>query len=260
MEPSQTPVARVVLLGASNVVLAFESAVRAAREQLGAPLEVFSAHGHGRSYGTTGRVFGRTLPAISTCGLWSEIAERPALPTFAVVSDIGNDLAFGFEPPEIAEWVDLCLAQLAAHHAQIVVTGLPLDALRRLPAWEFRFFSKLFFPHRSIAREQVLDAAEELDLRLERLSRERKLVRLVPRPEWYGHDPIHVQSIARKEVWRTYVASWQPKSRPKRVPDFDAPWKQTGRRISRDRVLFGRPAGRPQPCASLADGTRFFLY
>lgn len=260
MEPSQTPVARVVFLGASNLVLGFESAVRAAREQLGAPLEVFSAHGHGRSYGTTGRVFGRALPATSACGLWNEIAARPALPTYAVVTDIGNDLAFGFEPAEVAEWVDACLAQLVAHDAQIVLTALPLETLQRLPTWEFRFFARLFFPHRGIEREQVLEAAEDLDLRLEQLARERKLVRLVPRSDWYGHDPIHVQSIARKEVWRTYVSPWRPKARPKRVPEFDAPWKQSGRLISRDRALFGRAAGRPQPCASLADGTRIFLY
>jgi hypothetical protein len=260
VESPQTPIARVVLLGASNVVLGFCPAVRAARERLGAPLEVFAASGHGRSYGTTGRVFGRALPAISTCGLWSALAERPSLATFAVVTDVGNDLAFGFEPQEIEEWVDTCLAQLAGHGAQTVLTGLPLDALQRLPAWEFRFFSRLFFPGRSFERDDVLDAARDLDARLQRLARERKLVDLAPRPEWYGHDPIHVLRGARKEAWRTYMAPWEPKTRPKRAVPFDARWKQRGALIAAERTLFGRPAGRAQPCANLADGTRFFLY
>jgi hypothetical protein len=249
-----------VLLGASNAVLGFRCAVRAARAKLGAPLEVLAAVGHGRSYGVESSVFRRQLPAIASCGLWSELRERPASSTFAIVTDLGNDLAYGFAPDQVQAWLEESLDRLADAKAQVVITGLPLDAVKRLQPWKFKFFSRLFFPQRGLDQQHVTAAAEELDRRVDRLARERKLVRIVPRSEWYEHDPIHITLDARREAWSTYVASWRPRDVQRSSVDFDAPWRQRGRLAPQQRKMFGRETGRAQPCARLADGTQFFLY
>jgi hypothetical protein len=249
-----------VLLGASNVVLGFRCAVRSARERLGAPLEVFGAIGHGRSYGVESNVYSRKLPAITNCNLWPAMRERPPAPTFAVVTDLGNDLAYGFAPAQIENWLERALDQLAAARAQIVITGLPLAALTKLPDWEFAFFSHLFFPRRRIDRRRVTAAVEELELRVERLAREREIARVEQRAAWYGHDPIHIARAARRDAWRTFTGAWRGVQGAESVASFDAPWRQRGWLAPERRRLFGFEAGRAQPCARTADGTQFFLY
>lgn len=258
-----------MLLGASNVALGFRAAVRAARERLSAPLEVFAAIGHGRSFGNESSVFGRSLPGITGCGLWPRIQQCEPISTYAIVTDIGNDLAYGYEPWQLQVWLEESLAQLAAINAHVVITALPLETLRKLPEWEFVFFSRLFFPHRRIERARMLAYAEEMDARVERIARERKLTRCVPRHEWYGHDPIHIARGARREAWRTFCAAWRldgelfpVPARVRKPPatPFDAPWRQRGRLVPEQRKFFGVHAGREQSCAQLDDGTRFFLY
>jgi len=249
-----------VLLGASNVVLGFRCAVRAARERVGAPLEVFAAIGHGRSYGVESSVFTRKLPAIASCNLWSTLRERPRMPTFAVVTDLGNDLAYGFEPEQVQAWLIQALDRLAAAQAQVVITGLPVEALRRLEPWKFEFFSRLFFPQRRIDRARVTAAAEELELRVDRLARDRKLARIVLRADWYEFDPIHIALGARREAWRAFVGPWKPRAELERGAAVDARWRQRGRFAPQQRQWLGYDTGRAQPCARLGDGTQFFLY
>ena len=87
---------RVILLGASNVTLAFPLIVEGLRRSLPEPIELFAAHGHGRSYGLWSRVLMRRLPGIRECGLWESLATRSGEGRpLALVTDVGNDLLFG---------------------------------------------------------------------------------------------------------------------------------------------------------------------
>lgn len=250
---------RLVLLGASNVALGLRPAVRAAWERFGAPLDVFVACGHGRSYGVDGNVFGRVLPPISTCGLWRRLASEPREQIVAVVTDVGNDICFGFTPAQIEAWVASCLDRLAQLDARVVITAIPLASLRRLSSAQFWFFSRLFFPGRGLEQARCLAAAEELDQRLARLARERGLARVEPLPAWYGRDPIHVRRSARAQCWRSYVGALPGAGSNATLP-FDAPWRQRGRLVSQDRRILGFDAGLAQPCARLANGTALHLY
>jgi hypothetical protein len=251
--------ARFVVLGASNVALGFRAAVSAARERLGGPLDVFAAFGHGRSYGVEGRVLGRTLPAITACGLWRALAADGPRATFALVTDVGNDVAFGFPPSTIETWVAACVERLRALGAEIVLTGVPLDALRRVPPIEFWCLSRLFFPGRGIVRERALAQALELDGRLRELARRAGLAFVAPCAEWYGRDPIHVRRRARAQCWRAYCAPW-PIESPSGGARADSPWRQRGRLVAEERRLFGFAAGAPQPSATLADGSRLHAF
>lgn len=258
MEPSRSPVARVVLLGASNLVFGRRIVVDAARARLGGPLEVLAAYGHGRSYGLESRFLPRLLPGIDRCGLWRELERRPKLPTFALATDVGNDIGFGAAPELVEEWLRRSLDRLSAVGAEVVVTGLPLLPLARLPAWEFAFWSKLFFPGRGVVRARALAHAEELDARLTGLARERRIVKLDPDPGWYGHDPIHLRRRARRTAWRAYLGAWSEPRERNLEPVAPGRWRGT---VRHEEVrLFGREVGRAQPCARLDDGSTFSLY
>ncbi|MEX0819484.1 MAG: hypothetical protein WD070_07815, partial [Pirellulaceae bacterium] len=89
------PNRRVVLLGASNIARSPAIVFDSARSAWGSPLDIVAATGHGRSYGMTSCVLGRTLPGILQCGLWEALATRPLVPTAALLTDIGNDILYG---------------------------------------------------------------------------------------------------------------------------------------------------------------------
>ena len=126
-----SPSRRVILLGASNLTRGISTAVETAKTIWGTPLDVMAALGHGRSYGKTQRVLGRTLPAIIECGLWQDLDNRPRADTASLITDVGNDLLFGVSPQRVVEWVDQCLERLASVSQSLVITELPLINLAK---------------------------------------------------------------------------------------------------------------------------------
>ena len=86
--------ARVILLGASNLAHGASHAAMLSRYLIGSPIQVIVASGYGRSYGQPTKVLGRTLPAILDAGFWAEISCAPKIPTYALVTDIGNDIFY----------------------------------------------------------------------------------------------------------------------------------------------------------------------
>ena len=245
---------RVVLLGASNVARSISTLVEAARLACGSPLELFAAFGHGRSYGVPAGVLGHTRPGIARCGLWRELEAQPRLVTVALVTDVGNDLAYGFSPAEVAEWVGSCLARLAAVGARTVVTRLPLAVLERLAAWRFELLRRLLFPRRRIVRGEVLRQAAELDAALVRLAAEHGARTIEPRAEWYGWDPIHL----RRRVWSAAWGEVLGVSGAARGSLRD--WWYLRTRVPLEEEWFGLRCGRAQPCGELSDGTRLWFY
>jgi hypothetical protein len=113
--PSSRTRRRIVFLGASNLTVGLGTVLATARARLGPePVEVFVAAGHGRAYGRWSRVAIRGLPAIVDCGLWRALDRGTAPATYALVTDIGNDLAYGATAAELAGWVGTCVERLAA--------------------------------------------------------------------------------------------------------------------------------------------------
>jgi hypothetical protein len=205
------PALRAVLLGASNLRISLPWIVDRVRRRAGGPVETLAACGHGRSYGAWSRfLFGRRLPGIAGCGLWRELGRRPPLPTFALVTDIGNDLAYGAGVVETAGWVETCLDRLAGQEAEIVMTLLPLARLERLSGLQVRLAAALLFPGRELPWPALLDRARDLDERLRRMGRERGAHLIEPAADWYGLDPIHLRRRRRREVWSQIVSPGIP--------------------------------------------------
>ena len=120
---------RVVLIGASNLSLAFPDVLDAARALWGGPLEVLAAHGLGRSYGIPTRVLGRELPGILECGLWPALEALEPRPAVALLTDPGNDIAYQVPVERIAGWMRETVLRLERAGARIVVTRPPLASL-----------------------------------------------------------------------------------------------------------------------------------
>jgi hypothetical protein len=199
--------ARVVALGASNLTRGLPILVSAARCRSGPDVEILAALGLGRSYGMESRVLARTLPGILDSGLWKALAERPALPTRALVTDVGNDILYGASPDRILEWVEESLGRLRRVTDDVVLTGLPLDSIRRLSPAKFLAFRTILFHRCRLTFTQVIDAAEQIGEGLADLAASHGARFVGLRPEWYGFDPVHVRPGRWGAAWREILGA-----------------------------------------------------
>jgi hypothetical protein len=196
------PSTRIVALGASNLTRGFQAVVSAARRRWGADVEIVAALGHGRSYGAESRFVLRSVPGILQSGLWRELEKTPDAPTRALVTDVGNDVLYGYSASQTLAWVEECVDRLQSKAAEVVLTDLPLSSIRTLSSARFLFFRSLFVPSCRLSLAQVADTAERVTAGLAALAAARGLRFVRLRPEWYGVDPIHI----RPALWR---AAWQ---------------------------------------------------
>lgn len=255
------PRSRVVLLGASNLTLAFPRVVARLRALRGANLEILAAIGHGRSYGRTSRALCRELPGIVQCGLWPALDSAPPRETAALLADLGNDLVYGAEVEEIAGWIALVLSRLAGHRARSALVRLPLASLERLSRWRFGIARALLYPTHRIEFETLRRRARDLDERMSALAREHGAT-LVEQPEsWYGLDPAHIRPSRRTEAWDALLAPLKG-SGPcvEAVPLAAAELRTLARLRPERRRWMGRDERHAQPCAQLSDGTKISLY
>src|SRR5437667_1733564 len=139
-------VARVVALGASNLTRGFPTVVATARAAWGPRVEMIAALGHGRSYGAQSRVVVRTLPGILQSGLWRKLESLPVVPTRGLITDVGNDILYGFSAQQTLAWVEEALGRLQSFTQDIVLTDLPLASIRRLSRAKFLAFRSILVP------------------------------------------------------------------------------------------------------------------
>ena len=258
---SRPPTHRVILLGASNLVRSLSTVVETARQIWREPVEIMAAIGHGRSYGHETTVLGRKISGIFPSALWKDLQTRSALPTAALVTDIGNDLAYGEPPDRILRWVERCLDELDSVHATSVVTQLPLESLATLGEGRYRLFRSVLFPSCRLQLAEVLALASELNERLLELGEQRK-ISVIPAPgAWYGFDPIHLKRSVWQDAWPTIVASWHDAGASRARPRASlARWAYLRCLAPSERSFFGLTRRARQPSGTLRDGTTISLY
>ncbi len=254
---------RVVLLGASNIALAFPQIVRRLSAGLPGPLEIFAAFGHGRSYCTWSRVLFRRLPGIDRCGLWADLeraaTERPTR-TMALLTDVGNDLIYGSASEVLERHLVQCLSALAPYQPELVMTRLPLASIERLSALRYHSTRAIFFPKTRISWPEMLERARETDRVLSELGN-RFSARLIDQPlAWYGFDPIHIRYRRRAEAWRAIFSGWPSYDANRPLPRWSARDTLGARLIApAERVVFGRRQRNAQP-AFMANGITLHVY
>jgi hypothetical protein len=201
--------------------------------------------GHGRSYGVWSTIVARSLPGIVNCRLWDRLGEEPPRPTYALITDVGNDLMYGFMPEQIAEWVGTCLERLCAIDAKIVVTRLPIARVERLGPIRYHATRASFFPrHKPISWPEMLRRARELDERVHTVAARCGSAIVTPPLEWYSFDPIHIRWTRRTTVWGDILSQWPGFARPERLTAKALPLLG---RFPEQMRLFGRERRTPQP-------------
>jgi hypothetical protein len=259
------PRPRVVLIGASNVTHALDVAVATATAVLGASADVYVAAGLGRSYGARSRVFVRELAGVRESRLWDVLrAGAGERRTYALVTDVGNDIFYRQTVDTIASWVDRCLDDLAALGARTSVVQLPLGSVLDVTWAQIQLLEKIYAGGRAIDVATAQDAARRLAARLEEATR-RRGVALVPQERrWYGFDPIHIRRRCELEAWHRFMAPWrdEPASALATLARRPTVAARVRARLARpdERWLFGRRQRGAQPALRLADGTTISLY
>ena len=152
---------RIVLLGASNLTRGISTVVGMAGGVVETPCEFLIAMGLGRSYGQDSTVLGRRLPGITECGLWSALRQASG-PTFALITDIGNDVIYGVPVETIVRWVTECVDRLRETSTAIVVTLPPMQSLETLTPWRFGVARSLLFPGRRMSLADALSLSRAL--------------------------------------------------------------------------------------------------
>jgi hypothetical protein len=252
----------VILLGASNATYCFPLLVESLRATLG-PIELFAAHGHGRSYGMSSKVLWRVLPGIRSCGIWEAMEERPSQGErpLALITDIGNDLLYGAIPDQILRWVEKCIDRLEEQGADIVITELPMESVAKMGRMRYGLLKGVLFPGKGPTWQHMHELAQSLNRGLRELAQRRKIPKIRPAGDWYGFDPIHIRRGRRSAAIHEFFSAWPgladeikvlPPSRTHAVRYWR--WRPA------QRTLFGRPQETEQPAATLADGSLIFQF
>jgi len=203
-------VTRVVALGASNLTRGFQTVVSTARAAWGPEVEIVAALGHGRSYGARSRVLFRTLPGILDSGLWRALEARPQAPTRALVTDVGNDILYGFSADQTLAWVEEALERLSRVTRDIILTDLPIASIRRLSSPKFVVFRSILVPSSRLSLGEVIETAERVNTGLTALSNSPGVKLFQLDAKWYGFDPIHVRSSVRRHAWQQILGVQRP--------------------------------------------------
>ena len=255
------PSRRVVLLGASNLTRGIATVLETARSVWGRPLDVLAALGHGRSYGMRSTVLGRTLPSTLNCGLWDALAQRPAVPTAALITDIGNDLLYEAPVERIVDWVGQCLDRLLAIGARVAISRLPVANIAALSELRFRLLRRAMFPLGRLDFATISARACELDQRIVELARTRGVGLVEQQTLWYGWDPIHIRRRYWASAWGQMLAPWtvaESMAEPARASFFDELYLRL--LAPQERRWLGIAQRRRQPCGGLRDGTLVSYY
>jgi hypothetical protein len=260
--------AHVVVLGASNLTLGFPRIVAEVRRLFPGRVQIFAGHGHGRSYGRSSWAVYRTLPGLSECGLWEAFrivreqahAAGQQVPVYALVTDIGNDLLFGASPERIDDWVTECLVPLQRENAKITIGRPPVFALQRLGRTRYVATRSFFFPKSPLTYERMLEDVPRLDGLIAASAAEIAADSFIPRPEWYGFDPIHIRLRSRASAWNEILGRW--------LGDGLIADKRLAGGVRRrywllapaERTIWGATRTRSQPAFRWEDGSGIWLY
>jgi len=194
------------------------------------------------------------------CGLWSDLSRRPPVDTYAVLTDIGNDIVYGADVEQIAGWVGQCLERLVPNCQRIVVTELPLESLSALGRFRFGLFRTLLFPKSRLSFKNSLSLAQMLNDRVVELAERFEVSVNAPKVDWYGLDPIHIRMRHWSRAWGEILYSWRDDSRLSYARGSLVRWLRLQRQRPQSRYLFGIHQQRAQPTCALRDGSTISLY
>lgn len=247
---------RIVLLGASNLTLSRRLVIELVQKRCGAPSDILTAAGHGRSYGHFAQVLIRGLPGISSCGLWPQLASSPPLPTFAFVTDVGNDVPYGYLPDDILKWVRICVERLQEHEARIVMTNLQIAPIESLSERRYAVIRSVFFPFSRLPMRDVVERVAAVHRGLVEMAADMSFELYEPPGDWFGPDLLHILYWKRRTAYAQVVGRLP--AQKSAVEAHVARWSRRPR-YAHKRVL-GLEIRHSQPSGRLTDGSIVSAY
>ncbi len=262
----------VVALGASNLSRGLSRLLNASRCCSSSAVDLVVAAGHGRSYGANSRIWNRRLPSILESGLWrslDRILRREVSKNrqrLAVITDIGNDLLYGFSTEQLALWIEEVIDRLHQQQFDIVITKLPVESIQSVGPFRFQFLKTFFVPGCRQSLEEIKEQSSQVNEDIVRIAKKYQ-VSVVDQPgSWYGLDAIHVRRSCLEDFWRHVVECWPVHARDAHKHPATSrwstwqEWSRLGAASAEVRSLAGVMLFTPQPAFQLADTTRVFLY
>lgn len=254
----------VIVLGASNVSRGLARLAAAVRGRSGEPVDLFVTAGHGRSYGANSRVAARRLPSILASGMWRALERRErdrasGAGPLALVTDVGNDLLYGFSVDQVAGWVRESVRRLTAMHATVAITGLPLASIARVGPVRYRALRACYVPGCRLSLGCLKAAAADLDARLAALAEEQGIALIRQPGAWYGFDAIHLRRRRLDDLWDSACDAWGLASPPARRRATWRDWAVLGSQAAEVRSVARLVRYTPQPVVE-RDGLRLWLY
>lgn len=262
----------VVALGASNLSRGLSRLLQASRCCSSSAFDLVVAAGHGRSYGANSRIWKRSLPSILESGLWRSIDKMLCRdvfgnsPRLAVITDIGNDLLYGFSIEQIATWLEEVIHRLHQQQFHIVITKLPIESIQAVGLCRFRLLKTFFIPGCRQSLEEIKEQSRQMNNSIVRLAKKYQLSIIEQPGSWYGFDAIHIRRSCLDELWQRVVECWPVCVRDSGMRRGRAQWSawkewsRLGFASAEVRSLAGVMLFTPQPAFQLGDTTRVFLY
>lgn len=254
----------VILLGASNLTRDFPLIIRLLQGSIESPLEIYTAMGHGRSYGNWSHLLYRALPGISKCEIWDVISvnNTETRKPIALLTDIGNDLIYGQSVDVIFGWIESCISQLQKIDARITITLLPEESISQLSTIRFELTRRLFFPKNKTSLTDLKQRVQLLNRRLSELAQQDQIAIVKIPSDWYGFDPIHYRYSRRATLWKRILSHWNfsfssNHSIQNRWFDFLYSFYHLQPALKRQ---WGKTYHSPQPTRMLDDGTRISVF
>ncbi|SFE22439.1 hypothetical protein [Nitrosomonas sp. Nm166] len=253
---------RIILLGASNLTLSLRLVIHLMQQRLGSPSEVLVASGHGRAYGVFSQMLLRGLPGIVASGLWRQLDVMQLRPSYALLTDIGNDILYGLMPEQILRQMEWCIEQLQQQSAQIVVTNLPMASIESLSKSLYTLFRNIFYPFCRLSKEETLSRARAVYQGLIDMAARRHFKLYEQKPVWLGSDGIHVHYWKRRAFYEDILAQFSLTDNSHMCIQSKEELLLTWQRRSHFayKTILGREIHCPQPSGRLADGTTIFKY
>lgn len=254
----------VVVVGASNVSRGLARLATALACRSDAPADLFVTAGHGRSYGVNSRVAARRLPSILGSGMWRALDRQGIEPwgrrqPLALLTDIGNDLLYGFSAEQVAGWVREAVRRLADRGATIAITGLPLASIARVGPARYRALRACYVPGCRLTLESLKLAADELQARIVEVAGERGATVIHQPRQWYGVDAIHIRRPRLDDLWHAACDAWGFSAAPAGRRATWRDWAVLGAQAAEVRSLARRIRYTPQPVVTRPD-LRLWLY
>lgn len=248
---------RIILLGASNLTLSLRLVIGLMQQRVGGPSEILVAAGHGRAYGMFTQVLLRGLPGIASCGLWRQLDSMESRPTYALLTDIGNDILYGLPPEQILRSLERCIAQLQQQSAHIVTTNLPMASIEGLSEWRYTLFRNIFYPSSRLPRDETVSRARAVHAGLMELASRLHFKLYEQEPAWFSLDGIHVNYWQRKAFYQDVLQQFSHPGEKLESIDGRQKFLLTWRRRPEFayKTILGRKIYCRQPSGQLADGS-----